>query len=430
MIKKNTFKIIIIFLMMQSLAPALSLNESLIQSINNNLTLQIENSNLDIAEEDLFQSKANFLPTIALSGNISESETSDIKLQTGSVSADTELQSSSKSIILSQSIFNGFSKVYDLKSSKLNYELQQLNLKKSKQDVMLETIEAYFDTLIADKTYQSYQDNYNSVNERYIATKKEFEVGLASKTDVAQAESFMNSAKINMLNSKINFNKSINSFSDLIGTKAENMDFSKISVTLPRNFEEYKDLVQQNNLAIKMASISLGVRSAQVGFARSSLYPQVGLTASKTEFDESSSIVDSGTNDEIKATVTWPIFNSGKSLSTIRQAKEFQNSSQIMLQKTKIDTLTLASTIWEQSEIVRETIKAAELSLKASKTAYEGTKIEQEVGERSILDVLNSQQSLLNAEIQFFNQQKNQEVIKAQVLYMIGSLTLENLGEI
>ena len=148
------------------------------------------------------------------------------------------------------------------------------------------------------------------------------------------------------------------------------------------------------------------------------------------EFDESSSIIDSGTNDEIKATVTWPIFNSGKSLSTIRQAKEFQNSSQIMLQKTKIDTLTLASTIWEQSEIVRETIKAAELSLKASKTAYEGTKIEQEVGERSILDVLNSQQSLLNAEIQFFNQQKNQEVIKAQVLYMIGSLTLENLGEI
>ena len=94
---------------MQSVASALSLNESLIQSINNNLNLKIDNSNLEIAKEDLFQSKASFLPTIALSGNISDSETSDVKLQTGSVSADTELQSSSKSIILSQSIFNGFS---------------------------------------------------------------------------------------------------------------------------------------------------------------------------------------------------------------------------------------------------------------------------------------------------------------------------------
>ena len=415
---------------MQSAASALSLNEALIESVNNNLTLKIENSNLDIAGEDLIQSKANFLPTIALSGNISESETTDIKLQTGIDSADTELHSSSKSIILSQSIFSGFSRIYDLKSSELNYELQQLNLKKSKQDVILETIEAYFDTLILDKTYQSYQENYNSVNERYLATKKEFEVGLASKTDVAQAEAFMNSAKINMLNSKINFNNSLNSLNDLIGTKANKINFSKISVSIPSTYDEYKSLILKNNLAIKMATISLDVQGAQVGFARSSLYPQVGLTASKTEFDESSSIVDSGTNDEIKATVTWSIFNSGKSLSTIRQAKRLQNSSQILLQKTQMDTLTLASTIWEQSEIVKETIKAAELSFEASKTAYEGTKIEQEVGERSILDVLNSQQALLNAEIQFFNQQKNQEVIKAQVLYMIGDLTLDNIGDI
>jgi outer membrane protein len=198
---------------------------------------------------------------------------------------------------------------------------------------------------------------------------------------------------------------------------------------MPSDFEEYKNLVTQNNLTIKMAFRSLGINVAQIGLARSSLYPQIGLTASKTEFDESSSIVDSGTNDEIKATVTWPIFNSGKSLSAVRQAKEVRNSSQIMLQKTQIDTLTLATTIWEQSEIVKETIKAAELSLQASKTAYDGTKVEQEVGERSILDVLNAQQALLNAEIQFFNQQKNQEVIKAQVLYMVGNLTLDSIEE-
>ena len=414
---------------MQTYASALSLNEALIQSINNNLLLKIENSNLDIAGEDLFQSKANFLPTIALTGNISESETSKIKLQSGASSNDTELHSSSKSIILSQSIFSGFSRTYDFKSSKLNYELQQLNLMKSKQDVILETIEAYYDALISNKTYQSYQENYNSVNERYLAAKKEFEVGLASRTDVAQAESFMNTAKINMLNSKINFNKSINSFNDLIGTKVGNMNFSKITVNMPSDFEEYKNLVTQNNLTIKMAFRSLGINVAQIGLARSSLYPQIGLTASKTEFDESSSIVDSGTNDEIKATVTWPIFNSGKSLSAVRQAKEVRNSSQIMLQKTQIDTLTLATTIWEQSEIVKETIKAAELSLQASKTAYDGTKVEQEVGERSILDVLNAQQALLNAEIQFFNQQKNQEVIKAQVLYMVGNLTLDSIEE-
>ena len=92
-----------------------------------------------------------------------------------------------------------------------------------------------------------------------------------------------------------------------------------------------------------------------------------------------------------------------------------------------MDTITLASTIWEQSVIVKETIEAAKLSYEASKTAFEGTKIEQEVGERTILDVLNAQQTLLTSEIEFFNQQKNQEVIKAQLLYLIGELNIENI---
>ena len=68
-------------------------------------------------------------------------------------------------------------------------------------------------------------------------------------------------------------------------------------------------------------------------------------------------------------------------------------------------------------------------SLDKDISAKKGTKIQQEVGERTVLDVLNARQSLLNAEIKFFNEQKNQEVIKAQILYLAGILTLEQIRE-
>ena len=99
----------------------------------------------------------------------------------------------------------------------------------------------------------------------------------------------------------------------------------------------------------------------------------------------------------------------------------------ILLQKTRQDTLTLASNIWQKYSISKDTLDAANLSYLASQIAFEGTKIEQEVGERTVLDVLNARQSLLNAEIKLFNEQKNQEVIKAQVMYLAGILTLENI---
>ena len=409
---------------------SMSLKEAVSEALSNNLTLLVENNNLDIAKEDLFQSKANFLPSIALSGTISETDTTNVKLQSGAQTSDSSLNGSSKSIILSQSIFKGFARTYDLATSKSNYDLQKLNLEKNKQNITLQTIEAYYNLLFLQKTYEAYVENFSNINQRFKATKKEFEVGLVSRTDVAQAESFMNTAKINMLNSKVNYDNAINLFNDLIGSKTGDLSFSEIPADLPASFNEFKESITFNNLAIQMARVNVDIKKAQVGYARSAYYPKVDLTATKTEFDESSSLIDSGTNEEVAAILTWPIFNSGKSISNVRKAKEVHNSYLIIFQKTQIDTLTLAKKIWDQSKISKDQIIAAESSYKASNTAYEGTVIEQEVGERTVLDVLNAQQTLLNSEIELINQRRSQEIIKSQVLYLMGDLTIENMGNL
>mgnify|MGYP003323535853 CR=1 FL=1 len=80
------------------------------------------------------------------------------------------------------------------------------------------------------------------------------------------------------------------------------------------------------------------------------------------------------------------------------------------------------------NNISEQTIKAAELTYNANQTAYKGTVIEQEVGERSVLDVLTARQSLLNSEIKYFQEQKDREITKAQVMYMSGTLNLSSLG--
>ena len=53
--------------------------------------------------------------------------------------------------------------------------------------------------------------------------------------------------------------------------------------------------------------------------------------------------------------------------------------------------------------------------------------IEQEVGERSVLDVLIARQALLNSEINYFNKQKDREIVKSQIMYLAGILNFEKL---
>ena len=428
MIKKQLKTILFIFIFCGNVS-ALSLEDAVSESLANNLSLKMEESNLSIAEEELFQSKADFLPSLVLSGSISETETSNVSSQSGIKSSDYELTPSSKSIILSQTIFNGFGRTYNIKSSRAELELQKLNKLKIQQDIILETIEAYFSILISEKSLKSYKDNFKAVSERLLSTKKEFEVGLSSKTDVAQAEARYNAAKIDMLNANITHQNLKNIFKDLVGIEPSMLKFSNLNGKLPKTFSDFKNLVEENNLSIQMARTNLDIKSSNIGVAKSAYYPQVNLTASKTELDEFSSLIDEITNEEIQATVSWSIFNKGKTLSSIRQAQKLKNKHMILLQKTQQDTMSLASNIWDKYSISKETLEAANLSYDASQIAFEGTKIEQEVGERTILDVLNSRQALLNAEINFFNEQKNQEIIKAQIFYLAGILTLEQIRE-
>ena len=418
---------IIMTLLSTSSAGALSLNDAISESLANNLLLKMEANSVDIAEEDYFQSKSNYLPSISLNANISENEYSSLKTQSGIIGSDYELAPSSKSIILSQNLFSGFSRFYNSISTKESLNLKRLNEKKVTQDIILETIEAYYNVLIAEKSVKSYKDNLESVAERSNATIKEYEVGLTSKTDVAQAEAFLNNAKIDLLDSEIILKNLKNSFFDLVGVDAKNLIFSEINADIPSSFSEFKEILITNNYSIRMAEVNLKIMNANVGVARSAYYPQLSLTATKSELDEFSAEIDELTNEEIKATLNWPIFTAGKSLSNVRKAKEVKNTQLILLQKTQNETVILSENIWDKYKISEQTIKAAELTYNANQTAYKGTVIEQEVGERSVLDVLIARQALLNSEINYFNKQKDREIVKTQIMYLAGLLNFENL---
>ena len=418
---------IIMTLLSTSSAGALSLNDAISESLANNLLLKMEANSVDIAEEDYFQSKSNYLPSISLNANISENEYSSLKTQSGVIGSDYELAPSSKSIILSQNLFSGFSRFYNSISTKESLNLKRLNERKVTQDIILETIEAYYNVLIAEKSVKSYKDNLESVAERSNATIKEYEVGLTSKTDVAQAEAFLNNAKIDLLGSEIILKNLKNSFFDLVGVDAKNLIFSEINADIPSSFSEFKEILIANNYSIRMAEVNLKIMNANVGVARSAYYPQLSLTATKSELDEFSAEIDELTNEEIKATLNWPIFTAGKSLSNVRKAKEVKNTQLILLQKTQNETVILSENIWDKYKISEQTIKAAELTYNANQTAYKGTVIEQEVGERSVLDVLIARQALLNSEINYFNKQKDREIVKTQIMYLAGLLNFENL---
>jgi len=229
------------------------------------------------------------------------------------------------------------------------------------------------------------------------------------------------------MNSEINFNRISNTFRDITGEEPDDLKFENIKSNKVFKKDEFIKNVSSGNFAIRLAALDIKSKNAATGIARSALLPKISLNATQTEYYDYSTTVDQFDNETINATLSWSIFNSGKSLSMIKQAEKIKNSSYINQMIVTRDALTSAKFIFSQYMISSETVDSAQTAVDSANFAYNGTVVEQEVGERTLLDVLDARQQLLNSEIELFKEQRNEQVIEARLLYLMGELELNKL---
>ena len=425
--KFHTLLLFLCSVLVPASAYSITIENALKSSLINNLEIKLEKNNSLAAKESVNQSISSYFPSIILQGSISESEVTNVKSQSGILSSGYDLEPSSASITISQNIFNGFANYYSLIKSKTDLKSQNLIYENKKQEIILATLESYYNVILAEKNFVSFKDNFTAIKKRYNSAQAEFEAGILSKTDVAFAKTRMSAAKIALINSDINYEKAKNIFRDITGVEAKDLKFQSIKSKEIFEKEQFIENVKSGSFAIRLATLDVKSKNASTGIARSSLLPKISLNASQTEYYDYSSTVDQFDNETINATVTWQIFNSGSSLSKVRQAEKFKNSSYINQLMVIRDTLNRANFSHSQYVISSETVDAAKIALESAEFAYNGTVIEQEVGERTLLDVLDARQQLLNSEIDLFKEQRNEQIIEARLLYLKGDLIVDKL---
>jgi outer membrane protein len=123
-----------------------------------------------------------------------------------------------------------------------------------------------------------------------------------------------------------------------------------------------------------------------------------------------------------------PIYQAGVEEATVRQAKELHSQAQLNVQVSDREVREAVASAWAQFQSAEASITSNEAAERANEIAFEGVTKEQQVGGRTILDVLNAEQELLNASVALVSAKRNAEVTAFGVLAANGSLTARNLG--
>ncbi len=188
--------------------------KSLASSYLNNPTLNSQREKTKAVDETLVQAYSNFKPTIT--GTITKEDTLN-KNSTDYANAgvsDSNLQTSTQSITITQKLFQGLSNAKKVKKS---VEISRYELKDTEQEVLYKTVEAFTEVVLYQKQVLINKDNLDLADKQVELDKARYNKGSIKLSDLAQSESSLASAKSKLLSSQNALANSKNNFKNIVG---------------------------------------------------------------------------------------------------------------------------------------------------------------------------------------------------------------------
>ena len=405
-------------------ARANTLFDSLNSAYLNNLKLNAERASMRASKEEKKEAVSEFLPSITVSGYVSEQENTN-------PGEDTNFRPSEQSIEIEQKIFQGFSGVSNLRKKMFGQKLAEFKLKKVEQETLLAAAKAHTDLLLSRKKVNINLMNIDLLERQVETDQNRLEKGEINLADLAQSEASFAGAKATLIAAQNELVTSKANFKKVIGKKApENIqEIKETNLGLPESLAAAYSISVTANPDLKIAKLEYEQSKMDVAIAGSELSPSATLSYKIAEQDDFSSTVNDRTQQTLKATASWPLFAGGSNLFGLRKAQELRNQKELLLQDSKKTVETDVANAWSNYQSSKSVLDSIRAQVKAAEIANEGITLEYESGSsRTTLEVIQSQTILLNSRINLASSERNFLVSQFDLLSAIGRLTAQQLN--
>jgi outer membrane protein len=164
--------------------------------------------------------------------------------------------------------------------------------------------------------------------------------------------------------------------------------------------------------------------------AESALLPQVTVQGNVNRQSDSDPFLSVKRADQasVIGQLNVPIYDGGLAASQTRQSKELSAQSRQVLEQVRNQARTAALSAYVTNEGAKVTLAASESEVRAATVALDGVRREAAAGQRTTLDVLNSQQDLTAARSRQILSQRDRVIASYTLLSAVGKLDVRTLG--
>jgi outer membrane protein len=410
-------------------ARAENLPDALAKAYQTNPQLNAERARQRATDENLPQALAGYRPQIVASLTAGLQAVRNL-LPDNTIQSAT-LKPWTIGVTVTQTLFNGFKTANSVRVAELQVSSGREALRNVGQGVLLDAVTVYTNVLANQSLVTAQRSNVAFLRETLAITQKRLNAGDVTPTDTAQAEARLSRGLADLNAAEVSLAISQATYTQVIGNPPAQLGAAEpVDRFLPRSRDDATGLAFREHPAVMAAAFDVDVAFTTIRVAESSLMPTITLQGSASRSKQSDPTLGTFGTDQasIAGQLNQPIYDGGMAASQTRQAKEISAQSRLVLDQVRNQARTAAIGAWVANEGAKVAVTASEAEVRAATVALAGVQKEAAGGQRTTVDVLNSQQDLILAKARLIGAQRDRVIASYTLLSAIGRLDVKTLA--
>jgi outer membrane protein len=411
-------------------ATAESINDTLAAAYRYNPRLDAARATLRATDESVAQQNAGYRPTLNGSADTGYQTTATVPTGATVGGASTgETHPRGYSVTASQPLFRGLRVLNGVREAEANVRAGRETLRTTEQSVLLEAATAYMDVVRDQAIVALRENNVQVLTKELKATKDRFTVGEVTRTDVAQAEASRAAAVSALDLARSNLQISRGNYERTVGKPpARLVEPKPIDKRLPRSLEDSISISTRESPTVVAALYREQAARHTVDKTWGELLPTAQVDATYSKRLDSSATISSTETTSLVGRVNVPFYTGGEVQARVRAAKQSHLARIQEIEQNRTEVRAAVVQAWSQLLASRAQLQSDLVQVSSNRTALTGVREEEKVGQRTLLDVLNAEQTLLNAEVSLVTTKRNLIVFEYAMLQAVGRLNVQELG--
>lgn len=289
------------------------------------------------------------------------------------------------------------------------------------QDILLRAVQAFMDVRESSEQVELQQNSVRLLEQELQAAEDRFEVGEITVTDVAQANAQLAASRAALSAAQGDLEIARESYAAATGARPKGLSAPPPLPKRPASQEAARKAAQKNHPSILQASRKVAASELAVVAAAAERNPTFSGTASAQIDKEDDKQLAVGVE------LSQLIYSGGRLSAQHRKEMANRDAARSALLNTSRAVNEAVGNAWANIDVARAQIGSMDEQIAAAQQAYDGVREEATLGARTTLDVLDAEQSLLEARADKITAEANLQLAHYQLLAAMGVLTVKDL---